>query len=160
MELPRHQCWVGISSISLARPTCRRSCSRKYPLLSKVGHGKITAEVLSKSNAPYLHALFQEAHRLTPTTLIAINKMVDIDNLEVHGLKIEKGDIFLLESYLQGMISDLVETPEEFRPEQWLQDTVEARKSSPRKIIKTKNIRIWCGWITRSKLFKSYQLWS
>ena len=27
-----------------------------------VGHGKITAEVLSKSNAPYLHALIRETH--------------------------------------------------------------------------------------------------
>ena len=80
-------------------------------------------------------------------TLIAINKMVDIDNLEVHGLKMEKGDIFLLESYLQGMNSDLVENPEGFRPERWLRDAVEARKGSPSEIIKTKHIRMNIVWM-------------
>mmetsp|Transcript_3196 Transcript_3196/g.5817 ORF Transcript_3196/g.5817 Transcript_3196/m.5817 type:complete len:607 (+) Transcript_3196:243-2063(+) len=100
-----------------------------------VGHGKITAEVLSKSNAPYLHALIRETHRLTPTRPIAINKTVDIDNLEVHGRKMQRGDVVLLESYSQGMNSDLVENPEEFRPERWLRDAVEARKGSPSEII-------------------------
>ena len=33
------------------------------------------------------------------------------------------------------MHSDLVENSEEFRPEQWLQDSVKARKGSPSKII-------------------------
>eukprot|EP00579_Thalassiosira_antarctica_P028303 CAMPEP_0202028336 /NCGR_PEP_ID=MMETSP0905-20130828/63394_1 /ASSEMBLY_ACC=CAM_ASM_000554 /TAXON_ID=420261 /ORGANISM="Thalassiosira antarctica, Strain CCMP982" /LENGTH=830 /DNA_ID=CAMNT_0048592037 /DNA_START=106 /DNA_END=2595 /DNA_ORIENTATION=- len=100
-----------------------------------VGHGKITAEVLSKSNAPYLHALIRETHRLTPAGAIGLMKTVDVDNLEVHGRKMEKGDVVLLESYSQGMNSDLVENPEEFRPERWLRDAVEARKGSPSEII-------------------------
>eukprot|EP00579_Thalassiosira_antarctica_P019371 CAMPEP_0201954862 /NCGR_PEP_ID=MMETSP0904-20121228/2682_1 /ASSEMBLY_ACC=CAM_ASM_000553 /TAXON_ID=420261 /ORGANISM="Thalassiosira antarctica, Strain CCMP982" /LENGTH=606 /DNA_ID=CAMNT_0048498953 /DNA_START=1 /DNA_END=1821 /DNA_ORIENTATION=+ len=103
--------------------------------VEKVGYGNITAEVLSKSNAPYLHALIRETHRLTPAGAIGITKTVDVDNLEVHGRKMEKGDVVLLESYSQGMNSDLVENPEEFRPERWLRDAVEARKGSPSEII-------------------------
>eukprot|EP00579_Thalassiosira_antarctica_P005575 CAMPEP_0201901928 /NCGR_PEP_ID=MMETSP0902-20130614/54691_1 /ASSEMBLY_ACC=CAM_ASM_000551 /TAXON_ID=420261 /ORGANISM="Thalassiosira antarctica, Strain CCMP982" /LENGTH=676 /DNA_ID=CAMNT_0048435913 /DNA_START=32 /DNA_END=2064 /DNA_ORIENTATION=+ len=100
-----------------------------------VGHGKITAEVLSKANAPYLHALIRETHRLTPTRSIGLTKTVDVDHLEVHGHKMEKGDVVSLESYSQGMNSDLVENPEEFRPERWFRDAVEARKGSPSEII-------------------------
>mmetsp|Transcript_5947 Transcript_5947/g.13517 ORF Transcript_5947/g.13517 Transcript_5947/m.13517 type:complete len:618 (+) Transcript_5947:40-1893(+) len=99
------------------------------------GQGKITDEVLRKSNVPYLHALIRETHRLTPPGAIAINKTVDTDNLEVHGRKMEKGDVVLLESHSPGMNPDLVENPEEYRPERWLKDAIEARKGTPSEII-------------------------
>eukprot|EP00567_Pseudictyota_dubia_P007532 CAMPEP_0197443154 /NCGR_PEP_ID=MMETSP1175-20131217/8979_1 /TAXON_ID=1003142 /ORGANISM="Triceratium dubium, Strain CCMP147" /LENGTH=574 /DNA_ID=CAMNT_0042973751 /DNA_START=162 /DNA_END=1886 /DNA_ORIENTATION=+ len=100
-----------------------------------VGEGKLTAEVLSKSNAPYLHAIIRETQRLTPASPIPLNKTVGVDNLEIHGRKMQKGDVVVLEAYSVGMNPDLVDTPEEFQPERWLKGAVEARKGTSKEII-------------------------
>lgn len=100
-----------------------------------VGGGEITAEVLNKTNAPYLHALIRETHRLTPTGAIYLNKTIDADGLEIHGRPMRNGDVILLEGYTLGMDPELVEDPTDFRPERWLKDAVEARKGSPSEVI-------------------------
>ncbi|KAL7550414.1 hypothetical protein ACHAWF_013649 [Thalassiosira exigua] len=100
-----------------------------------VGDGEITAEVLKKSNTPFLHALIRETQRLTPPGCIGLTKTVDVDDLFIHGRKMDKGDRVLLESYSTGMNPDLVEDPEDFRPERWLGDAVEARRGTPSEII-------------------------
>jgi len=103
--------------------------------VESVGNGEITAEVLSKSNAPYLHALVRETQRLTPPGAIFLNKTVDVNNLEIHGRTMEKGDVVLLEGFSVGMNPDLVDDPKMFRPERWLKDAVEARKGTPSEVI-------------------------
>lgn len=103
--------------------------------VANIGDGKITTETISKSNAPYLHAIIRESHRLTPTGAIALNKTVDVEGMEIHGRKMEKGNVVLLESYTPGMNPALVDDPEEFKPERWLKDAVESRKGTKSEVI-------------------------
>lgn len=99
-------------------------------------NGEITVDVISKGNAPYLHAVIRETHRVTPTSCIGIaNKTIDVDEMEVHGHRMVRGDIIGLESYTVGMNPELVDRPDVFFPERWLPDAVEERKGSLREVI-------------------------
>mmetsp|Transcript_29719 Transcript_29719/g.60341 ORF Transcript_29719/g.60341 Transcript_29719/m.60341 type:complete len:331 (+) Transcript_29719:472-1464(+) len=100
-----------------------------------VGGGRLSAEALSKSNAPYLHALVRETHRLTPTGAINLSKTVDVDGLEIHGRTMKEGDVVVLEGYSVGMDPELVDEPHQFRPERWLQAAVDSRKGTLSEVI-------------------------
>ena len=103
--------------------------------VESVGGGRLSAEVLSKTSAPYLHSLVRETFRMTPTGAILLNKTVDVDALEIHGRPMQKGDVVVLEGYSIGMDPLLVEEPHEFRPERWFPDAVDARKGTPKEVI-------------------------
>ena len=47
----------------------------------------------------------------------------------------EKGSVVVLEAYTPGMNPELVDAPEEYRPERWLEDAVEARKGTPSEVL-------------------------
>ena len=64
--------------------------------VESVGGGRLSAEVLSKTSAPYLHSLVRETFRMTPTGAILLNKIIDVYALEIHGRLMKKGYVALL----------------------------------------------------------------
>lgn len=93
-------------------------------------NGRLTADALSSSITPYLNACMRESHRLTnPASLTAIRELaVDLD---IHGITVPAGSMIAMDSYSKGMDPTLLDNHEEFRPERWLPDAVEARKGTP-----------------------------
>ena len=55
--------------------------------------------------------------------------------MELHGVPVKKGEVGSLLGYTTGMDPSIVDHPEEFRPERWLPDAVEARKGTKKEII-------------------------
>ena len=96
-------------------------------------HGGLNAESLRKVNAPYLHAFLRETHRLTPSAPLTIIKENSVADIEIHGSVIPKDSVFGFDGYSTGL--ELVEDPNEFCPERWLPDAVDARKGTPAEII-------------------------
>ena len=96
---------------------------------------RLTAEALSRENVPYLHAIFRETHRLTPPGPIAVTKQVDKDGIKVNNVELKKGDVISLEVFTTGMDPELVDNPNEYKPERWLSDAVEARKGTASEIL-------------------------
>ena len=90
--------------------------------------GKLHPDHLSSTNAPYMHAFLRESHRLTnPSNLVPMRKIAS--ELEVHGVTFPAGTMFAFDSISKSM--SLVDDPEDFRPERWFPDAVQARKGAP-----------------------------
>ena len=99
---------------------------------STMKHGGLNAEVLRKVNVPYLHAVIRETHRITPAAPLTVFKETLAD-VEIHGTNIKKGSVVVLDAYSVGM--DIVDKPNEFRPERWLPNEVEARKGTNQSLL-------------------------
>lgn len=102
--------------------------------VATVGNGKLTDQVLDRKNAPYLHAVIRESHRISPTNILSIIKRID-KKMEVNGIQMEPGDVMSLENYSTGINPDFVDEPEKFLPERWSPEAVESRKGTPSEII-------------------------
>ncbi|KAL7537062.1 hypothetical protein ACHAWF_005651 [Thalassiosira exigua] len=89
--------------------------------------GKLTAEVLERSNVPYLHAVMRETHRRTP--------IVGKDGIDIHGVPVSKGSVVALEGFSLGMDPNIIDDPESFLPERWLPNAVEARRGTAAETI-------------------------
>jgi len=98
-----------------------------------IGKGELTGDVLSRENAPYLHAVIRESHRLTPS-VVGIMKRVDKE-IEVNGVALKEGEVVMFQSYTIGMDPDLVDNPDEFLPERWLPNAVAERKGTKKEVI-------------------------
>lgn len=97
--------------------------------------GRLTADVLHKrSNTPYLHAVLRESHRLTPTVPNSIMKEV-VSEIEIHGIVLPPKSMVSFANYAIQMDPAYFEEPEEFRPERWLPDAVEARRGTPKEVL-------------------------
>lgn len=97
--------------------------------------GKVTAEGISDKRAPYMVATLRETHRLTsavPANCVKRNVGSDV---EIHGINIPKGNMFVMDSYSAGLDAELVDEPHEYRPERWLPEGVAARKGSKREFL-------------------------
>ena len=96
--------------------------------------GGINAQTLRKGNIPYLHAILRESHRLTPASPMTVFKETLAD-VELHGYTVPKDSVVVMDAYSIGVDEDFVEDPEEFRPERWLADAVEARKGTKSEVL-------------------------
>jgi len=104
--------------------------------VEKVGKdGKLTPEAVDRKHAPYLHAFIREQHRMSPTGSIFVSKTIAKDGINVNGVSMKSGDVVGLEGYSTGMDPAIVEDPDEFRPERWLPDAVDARKGTPKEVM-------------------------
>ncbi|CAJ1401713.1 unnamed protein product [Effrenium voratum] len=84
------------------------------------------------SEMPYLKAVIRESHRLSMPGYIYTFRFLDED-VALCGYNVPAGTRIIMAS--DGLQNDpeLVEDPEEFRPERFLAEAVEARKSDPFK---------------------------
>jgi len=97
--------------------------------------GGLNAEALKKGRSPYLYAVVRESHRLTPAAPVTVMKENSLSDVEVHGSLIPKDSLVCLDAYSVGKDEAIVDEPEDFRPERWLPDAVEARKGTPAEIL-------------------------
>ena len=97
--------------------------------------GGLNEEALRKANAPYLHSLLRETHRLTPAAPLTVFKENSLSDLEIHGSTIPKDSLLTLDGHSVGLDESIVDNPQEFRPERWFPEEVEARKNTPAEIL-------------------------
>lgn len=97
--------------------------------------GGLNQEALQKSNTPYLHAMLRETHRLTPSAPLTIFKENSLADIEIHGTAIPKDSLICLDGHSLGLDESIVDDPQEFRPERWLPEAVEARKGTSAEVL-------------------------
>lgn len=98
--------------------------------------GELTPEAFAKADStPYLRAVVRESHRMTPSSVLGLFKMIGSDDLEIHSRKMKKGAVVGLETYSLGIDPEYVDEPEKFKPERWLPDAVAARAGTPSQVL-------------------------
>lgn len=97
--------------------------------------GIINAEMLRRGETPYLHAVLRETHRLTPPAPITVMKENSLDDVEMYGSKVTKDSLICLDAFSVGLDPNLVDDPQEFRPERWLSPAIDARKGTPAEVL-------------------------
>lgn len=106
--------------------------------IATIGNGDLTVDVFDKRHTPYLHvylhACIRETQRLTPAAALFTAKKCDKD-LEINGVKLEKGDVVGLDGYSILMDPTYIESPNEYRPERWLSSAVDSRKGTEKEIV-------------------------
>lgn len=100
----------------------------------KAAGGRITGATIDK-RSPYLHAVLRETQRLTPPIPATIMKENSLSDVNIHGSIIPKDSLFVLDAFSVGMDPRFVDHPEEFRPERWLPEAVEARQGTSSEIL-------------------------
>jgi cytochrome P450 len=96
---------------------------------------RLSAAAVDRKQSPYLHATIRETQRLTPPAPMFITKRIYQDDVVLHGVPMKQGDVVSLEGYTTGTDPELIDSPEEFRPERWFPEAVEARKGTKKEII-------------------------
>ena len=94
--------------------------------------GIFSSDMFTKANSPYLNAFLRESHRMTPVFPTLVFKSNLGAELDIHGETIPKDSIIGFDSYSMGMDPQLVNDPEVFRPERWLDSNeIHSRKGTP-----------------------------
>lgn len=104
-----------------------------YENVAMAGAGTLTPECFAKSSNTYLDAVLRENHRMTPPFAVNLLKTNFTEDVEIHGKTIQKGSIFVLDSYSLGMDPGYVDNPDVFDPSRWLEDKVLERKGTPQE---------------------------
>ena len=78
----------------------------------------------------YLTAILRESFRCTPAISGGMLKTCEED-IEVEGYNIPAGQMIAFNQFAEDQDPNLVDNPEEFRPERWLDDAVKSRKGTP-----------------------------
>jgi cytochrome P450 len=98
--------------------------------------GTLSADMLTKSKSPYLHAVLRESHRMTPVYPATMFKSNSVDDIELHGVTVPKGSLVGFDPYPIGMDPDIVNEPHKFQPERWLGDEpVQKRKGTAAEVL-------------------------
>lgn len=103
--------------------------------VANAGAGGLTEDCFTKSNNVYLDAFLRENHRVTPPIGFNLSKENIVDDVEIHGRTIPKGNMFLLDTRSVGLDPDFVEDPDIFDPEKWLKKGVQQRRGTPAEIL-------------------------
>ncbi|KAL7543730.1 hypothetical protein ACHAWF_007447, partial [Thalassiosira exigua] len=115
-------------------PKVQQRLREELLAVAQQSEGKLRAEIFQRSQTPYLHAVVRESHRLTPVAPINLFKEVS-HNIEIHGRSFPTGTFFVFDSYSTGRDPSIFDDHDEFKPERWLPDAVQARKGTPAEII-------------------------
>ena len=105
--------------------------------MSKSENGTLSEELLTRSAAPYLHAILRESHRISPAVSVgSLNKDNATGDVTIHGEKFPKGSAnFILDNYSMGVDPDIVPDHDAFRPERWSEKEVMERKGTPAEVL-------------------------
>lgn len=104
--------------------------------LAKSENGKLSEQLLTKSAAPYLHAILRESHRISPAFTGVINRDNATGDIVIHGERFPKGSAaFFLDSYSVGMDPDIIPDVDTFRPERWTEKEILSRKGTPAEVL-------------------------
>jgi len=97
--------------------------------------GTLSADILTKTKSPYLHAVLRESHRLTPVHPTVMMKSNSTKDINIHGIDFPQGSLFSFDSYSLGINPDIVDRPEEFDPNRWSKEATMARKGTPAEVL-------------------------
>lgn len=105
--------------------------------LKTVLNGADVTTLEQMNSLPYLKACVRESNRLTPPNCVLTKKVEDDVDLEVNGkiYKLPAGQRISLNMRAYPMDPRFVDSPDEYRPERFLRDAVEARRGTPKGII-------------------------
>ena len=103
-------------------------------LINGLEDGRVNESISKKASFPYLHAIVRESHRMTAPSIGGLRKET-AEEVEIHGVKMPKGSMFVLDTYSVGVDPDIVDDPFVFKPERWFDDAVEARKGTPAEVL-------------------------
>ena len=99
--------------------------------LASTENGRLSESILTKSRAPYMHAVIRECHRITPVVPTTSLKDNAGGEVEIHGKRFSRDSaLFTLNFYAIGMDPKHVPDCEVFRPERWFDDEIMARKGT------------------------------
>ena len=87
---------------------------------------------------PYLKACIRESHRLNPSTPIMTKKLdkdIDVQSGDGSAYHVKAGQRISLNLRGYPMDPKYLESPNEYRPERFLKDSVQARKGTPAEVI-------------------------
>jgi cytochrome P450 len=98
------------------------------------GTGQLTPESVSVKSAPLLHAAIRESHRLTNPAPLTAFRIIPA-GVQVHGVTLPQDSMVVFDGYSKGRDPDLLDRVDEFIPQRFLPDAVEARKGTPSEVI-------------------------
>lgn len=99
------------------------------------GGDQFTKEMLSVDNAPYLHSVLRETHRMTPVFAFPITKEVQTRDVTIQGTTVPKKSMVTLDAYSRGMDETILPDAKTFKPERWSPQAKQARKGTPAEIV-------------------------
>jgi len=99
------------------------------------GTTSLTVDCFSKSNTVYLDAVLRENHRMTPPVAVNLMKENVTGDVEIHGMTIPKGNMFVLDSRSLGMDPDIIHEPDTFDPSRWFDDQAKLRRGTPAEVL-------------------------
>ena len=103
--------------------------------IAKTDGGTLTQECFTKSNNLYLDAFLRENHRMTPPIGVNLTKENTTGDVDIHGITIPKGNMFILDSRSVGMDPDIIHEPDTFDPTRWSDDQVKNRRGTPAQVL-------------------------
>lgn len=99
------------------------------------GGDEFTKEMLSLNNAPYLHSVLRETHRMTPVFAFPITKEVQTHDVTIHGTTVPQKSIVTLDAYSLGMDETILPDAKTFAPERWSPQATQARNGTPAEVV-------------------------
>ena len=103
--------------------------------IASSGVGSLTADCFTKSNNVYLDGFLRENQRMTKPIGVNLVKENIMDEVEIHGKTIPKGNVFILDSRSAGMDPSLMKDPDVFDPARWSPKEVQKRKGTPAEFL-------------------------
>merc|ERR1712070_442370 len=118
-------------------------------ILSVCPSGDVTEEHLKQM--PYLKACIRESHRLTPSVTVGTVRPAPRD-MVVSGYEIPEGALVMTDTHCIQNNPDLMDYVNEFLPERWSQQAVQARKGTEKEVCDHALLRDSFGMGARSCL--------
>mmetsp|Transcript_17138 Transcript_17138/g.48272 ORF Transcript_17138/g.48272 Transcript_17138/m.48272 type:complete len:593 (+) Transcript_17138:352-2130(+) len=99
-------------------------------VLQKTDRDRVTPDFYQLKDLQYVHAVFIEAMRLSPPVPVD-GKVARIDDTLPSGLTVRAGDTVTYAPYACGRNPKVYDSPEEFRPERWLDKEGKFQRPNP-----------------------------
>jgi cytochrome P450 len=97
-------------------------------LSASLDNDMLTEKIMERASFPYLHAVLKESMRLTPVTAHVLTKRNNQAEVVVNGVTFPTGTSFALEHIVND--TRYISDADQFKPERWFHDAVEARKGT------------------------------
>ncbi len=114
-------------------PSVQETLYAELSTQCSVDTGLLTEKVVERASFPYLHAVLKESMRLTPIAPHILSKRNNQSEVVVNNVTFPKGTSFALEHIVND--TRYISDAEQFKPERWFQDSVEARKGTNEEIL-------------------------
>merc|ERR1712107_620195 len=125
-------------------------------ILSVSPSGDVTEDHLKQM--PYLKACVRESHRLTPALMMGTMRPAPTD-MVLSGYEVPEGALVMTDNHCIQNDPALVDRVDEFLPERWSADAVEARKGTDKAVVIMLCCVIPLAWELAAVLAKELRSW-